>query len=44
MGSLESYTKLFDQGKVYKLLKRIIKAFSLLIGSLLKANIYEYLN
>ncbi|CAD8140890.1 unnamed protein product [Paramecium pentaurelia] len=44
INSLESMMKIFDQGKCYKLLKKIIKPFILLITYLLNTNITESLS
>ncbi|CAK56222.1 unnamed protein product (macronuclear) [Paramecium tetraurelia] len=44
INSLENMMKIFDQGKCYKLLKKIIKPFTLLITYLLNTNITETLS
>ncbi|CAD8055249.1 unnamed protein product [Paramecium sonneborni] len=44
INSLENMMKILDQGKFYKLLKKIIKPFTLLITYLLNTNITESLS
>lgn len=41
IGSLESLTKIYDQGKCFKLLKKILKPFTLLIKYLLNTNLTD---
>jgi hypothetical protein len=41
INSLENMMKIFDSGKCYKLLKKIIKPFTLLITYLLNTNLTE---
>ncbi|KAM3138051.1 hypothetical protein pb186bvf_009946, partial [Paramecium bursaria] len=41
IGSLESFTKVYDQGKCYKLLKKLIKPFTLLIKYLLSTQLTD---
>lgn len=41
IGSLECLTKIYDQGKCFKLLKKILKPFTLLIKYLLNTNLTD---
>lgn len=44
INSLENMIKIFDTGKCYKLLKKIIKPFILLITYLLNTNLTDTLS